>query len=133
MITGKTFQMTVKGWADSVISRKRMFVDALDFRIEERKAKIARLETTERDIEESISIKKKHVQRLLKKIGKMEYFLDLQEAWRTLKRLWRTWKHSYKRQRVPENIWRRKWIHWRRSFSLLKRQLKIYSNIDENC
>ena len=54
--------MTVKGWADSVISKKRMFVHALDSRIEERKA---RLETTERDIEESISIKEKHVKRLL--------------------------------------------------------------------
>jgi hypothetical protein len=49
--------MTVKGWVNSVISKKRMFVDALDSKIEERKAKIARLETTERDIEESIFIK----------------------------------------------------------------------------
>ncbi len=58
MITGKTFQMTDKGWADSVISKKRMFVDALDSKIEERKAKIARLETTERDIEESIPLRR---------------------------------------------------------------------------
>jgi hypothetical protein len=56
-----------------------MFVHALDSRIEERKANIARLETTERDIEESISIKEKHVKRLLKKIGIMEDFLELQE------------------------------------------------------
>jgi hypothetical protein len=50
--------MTDKGWADSVISKKRMFVDALDSKIEERKAKIARLETTERDIEESIPLRR---------------------------------------------------------------------------
>ena len=56
-----------------------MFVDALDSKIEERKARVSRLETTERDIEESISIKKKYVKGLLKKIGKMEHFIDLQE------------------------------------------------------
>ena len=102
MITGKAFQMTVKGWVGGVMSEKRMFVDALDSKIEERKAKIARLETTERDIEESIFIKEKYVKRLLKKI---DTFWIFRNTWRMLNRLW---KHSYKRQRVPEKVWRRK-------------------------
>ena len=72
------YRQAVKGWTDSVISKKRMFVGALDSRIEERKVSV-RLETTERDIEESISINKKHVKRLLKKISKMAHFLDSQE------------------------------------------------------
>ena len=72
-----------------------MFVHALDSRIEERKANIARLETTERDIEESISIKEK----------KIDTFWIFRNTWRMLNRLW---KHSYKRQRVPEKVWRRK-------------------------
>ena len=76
----QNFQMTVKGWVDSVISKKRMFVDALDSKIEE----ISRLETTERDIEESISIKEKHVKRLLKKI---DTFWIFRNTWRMLNRL----------------------------------------------
>ena len=95
----KTFQMTVKGWVNSVVSKK---VGALDSKIEEREAKIARLETTERDIEESIFIKEKYVKRLLKKI---DTFWIFRNTWRMLNRLW---KHSYKRQRVPEKVWRRK-------------------------
>ena len=62
------------------------------------RCKIARLETTERDIEES---KEKHVKRLLK----IDTFWIFRNTWRMLNRLW---KHSYKRQRVSEKVWRRK-------------------------
>ena len=46
--------MTVKGWVDSVISKKRMFVDVLDSKIEERKAKIARLDRHFLDLQEHL-------------------------------------------------------------------------------
>jgi cell division protein FtsB len=42
-----------------VVGKKRMFVDALDSQIETRKAKIAKLEDTERDLEQSVSNKKR--------------------------------------------------------------------------
>lgn len=75
--------MTVRGWADSVVGKKRMFVHALDSQIQTRQAKIAKLEATERDLDQSIHNKEKQVKKLLTKVDKFKYFLnvvgDLQE------------------------------------------------------
>jgi len=75
----KSIQMTVRGWADSVVGKKRMLVDALDSRIQERKAKISKLEATERDLEQSIGSKEKQVKRLQRKIGKFKSLLVIVE------------------------------------------------------
>jgi chromosome segregation ATPase len=75
--------MTVRGWADSVVGKKRMFVYALDSQIQTRQAKIAKLEATERDLDQSIHNKEKQVKKLLTKVDKFKYLLnvvgDLQE------------------------------------------------------
>jgi chromosome segregation ATPase len=79
----KNIQMTVRGWADSVLGKKRMFLDALDSQIEKRQAKIAKLETVEKDLEQSINNKQKQVNKLLTKVDKFKYLLgvvgDLEE------------------------------------------------------
>ena len=79
----ESIQTTVRHWADSVVCKKRMFVDALDPQIQQRKAKVSRLQATERDMEQRIDSQEKQVKKLLKKIGKFKYLLgvveDLQE------------------------------------------------------
>lgn len=52
-------------------------MDALDSQIQHRKAKIFRLEATERDMEETIDSKDQQVKQLLKKIGKLKYLLGV--------------------------------------------------------
>jgi chromosome segregation ATPase len=62
-----------------VVGKKRMFVDALDSQIQHRKAKISRLEATERDMEGTIDSKEQQVKQLLKKISKLKYLLGVVE------------------------------------------------------
>jgi chromosome segregation ATPase len=81
IITGtelsKDIQMTVRGWADSMVSKKRMLIDTLDSHIEKRQAKIAKLEATEKDLEQSINNKEKQVKQLLTKVDRFKYLLDV--------------------------------------------------------
>jgi chromosome segregation ATPase len=73
----KNIQMTVRGWADSVVGKKRMFLHTLDSHIEKRQAKIAKLETIEKDLEQSINNKQQQVNKLLTKVDKFKYLLDV--------------------------------------------------------
>ena len=47
----RDIQLTVRGWADSVVGKKRMFKDSLNSQIEKRQANIAKLDATWRDLE----------------------------------------------------------------------------------
>ena len=113
---------------------------ALDSRIEERKANIARLETTERDIEECISIKEKHVKRLLKKIGIMEDFLELQEDLEDAKEAMEDMEAQLQeaegaRESLEENVdtLEEELLTLKKTVGQLERSSEICSGIDGNC